>query len=352
MNAAADIDRLAAALDAALVDRRTVERFESSWLEPAMRWSSAVWAAAVALGPAELTDTMRAQGLALAARPVFVCGAHRSGTTLMHDLLDGHPALAVLPSEASWFGNFRERMARLPADEAASLLGQAWLRRLVNPNNQPPFWLLGRDSAGRYVAFARRLLAWLPNGPAPRPDAWPLAAVALACAGEANGVTRWVEKTPGTERHIDRIRADFPDAKVIHVVRAPQEVAASHKALIGRADDSATGMAPALWALIRSYRIAGHRARRESPARYHIVRYEDLIARRGPVMSEIADFLGIASHEALLHPTTAGLATATNSSFADGGDRRPPRFTLREHVLLAMAAACYRALPAMESPPG
>jgi hypothetical protein len=347
---AAIID-LEAALDAALVDRRSVERFHATWLEPATRWSRAIWDAAVALGPADITDATQAQGMALAARPVFICGAHRSGTTLMRDLLDGHPALAVLPSEASYFGDVQQRMTRLSADDAASLLGQIWLRRLVNPNNQPPFWLLGRSSAGQspYLDFARRLRAWLAAVPAPSPGAWPLAAVALGYAGRREGVARWVEKTPGTERHLDRIWSEFPDAKVIHVVRAPRDVAMSHKALIRRADDSATGMAAALRALIRSYRIAARRGRRESPGRYRIVRYEDLVARRAGVMNEIGDFLAIAPHDTLLRPTAAGLATAKNSSFAELENRAPLRFTLRERILLAAATACYRALPAAET---
>lgn len=354
MSAPANIARLEAALDAALVDRRTVARFQSTWLEPAMLWSSAVWEAAVAVGPVDMTEATRAQGMALAARPVFICGAHRSGTTLMHDLLDSHPALAVLPSEASWFGDLERRMSRLSVGRAASLLGQSWLRRLVNPNNQPPFWLLGRssDDESPYLDFARRLLAWLPPGPEPRSGAWPLAAVALAYAGEPGGIARWVEKTPGTERHLDRIWAEFPEAKVIHVVRAPHDVAASHAALIRRANDSATGMPAALGALIRSCRIAARRAPREPRGRYRVVRYENLVARREQVMSELADFLAIAPHETLLRPTTAGLATAKNSSFADDGDRPPLRFTLRERILLAVATACYQAIPAAESAPG
>ena len=346
--ALADIVDLEAALDAALVDRRSVSRFHATWLEPAIRWSSALWDMAVALGPADIADTTRAQGSSLAVRPVFICGAHRSGTTLMRDLLDGHPALVVLPAEASYFGDLQRRMARLSADDAASLLGQTWLRRLANPNNQPPFWLLGRSSAeaSPYLDFARRLLAWLSACPAP------LAAVALAYAGRLDGVTGWIEKTPGTERHLDAIRAAFPEAKVIHVVRAPRDVAASHKALISRADESATGMPAALGALARSCRIAARNVRREPPARYRIVHYEDLVARRDQVMSEIAAFLAITSHEALLRPTIAGLATVKNSSFPDEGDRLPPRFTLRERILLAVATACYWSLPAAESAPG
>ena len=354
MSAPTDIARLEAALDAALVDRRTVARFESTWLAPATRWSNAVWDAAVAIGPAGITGALRAQGGALGARPVFICGAHRSGTTLMHDLLDGHPALAVLPSEASWFGDLERRTSRLPVEEAASLLGQTWLRRLVNPNNQPPFWLLGRGSGAEspYLEFARRLLAWLAAGPETRQGAWPLVAVALAWAREPGGIARWVEKTPGNERHLDRIWAEFPEAKVIHVVRAPREVAASHKALIRRANDDATGMAAALGALIRSCRIAAYRARHEPAERYRVVRYEDLVARREGTMRGIADFLAIAPHGALLDPTTAGLATAKNSSFADDGHRPRPRFTLRERVLLRVATACYRAIPATETAPG
>jgi hypothetical protein len=348
LSALADIVRLEAALDAALVDRRTVTRFHPTWLEPGIRWSQALWEAAVALGPADIADTTRAQGLSLAARPVFVCGAHRSGTTLMRDLLDGHPALAVLPAEAGYFGDLQTRMARLPDDDAASLLGQTWLRRLVNPANQPPFWLLGRSSAERspYLEFARRLLAWRAAG------LEPLAAVALAYADGVGGLMRWVEKTPGAERHLDTIWAAFPEAKVIHVVRAPRDVASSHKALISRADDSATGTLAALVALMRSYRIAARRARSKSPARYRIVRYEDLVSRREDVMGEITDFLAIAPHEALFRPTVAGKPTMKNSSFADNGNRAPPRFTSRERVLLAAAAACYRALPAAESAPG
>lgn len=348
MSALADIVRLEAALDAALVDRRTVARFEATWLEPGIRWSQALWEAALALGPADVTDTTRARGVSLAARPVFICGAHRSGTTLMRDLLDGHPALVVLPAEASYFGDLQTRMAHLPDEQAESLLGQTWLRRLANPHNQPPFWLLGRSSGAHspYLDFARRLLAWLSACPEP------LAAVALAYTGKLDGVLGWVEKTPGTERHLDAIWAAFPDAKVIHVVRAPHEVAASYKALISRADESATGMSAALGALARSYCIAARNARREPPGRYRIVHYEDLVTRRDQVISEIAAFLAVAPHEALLRPTVAGLATAKNSSFPDEGDRLPPRFTLRERILLAMATARYRSLPAAASAPG
>src|SRR6478736_6624366 len=39
-------------------------------------------------------------------RPVFICGHQRSGTTLLQNLLDGHPQLLLLPSEATYFTSF------------------------------------------------------------------------------------------------------------------------------------------------------------------------------------------------------------------------------------------------------
>jgi len=41
------------------------------------------------------------------ARPVFICGHHRTATTLMRQLLDGHPELLVLPSEGTYLTSFR-----------------------------------------------------------------------------------------------------------------------------------------------------------------------------------------------------------------------------------------------------
>src|SRR5271156_6389735 len=40
-------------------------------------------------------------------RPVFICGHHRSGTTLLQRLLDSHPQLVVVPGEGTLFSSFK-----------------------------------------------------------------------------------------------------------------------------------------------------------------------------------------------------------------------------------------------------
>ena len=70
-------------------------------LARAREWSEAVWSEAERLGPFPISRKQITCGLDLASRPVFVCGVHRSGTTLVRDLLDGHPALAVCRPKAA-----------------------------------------------------------------------------------------------------------------------------------------------------------------------------------------------------------------------------------------------------------
>jgi hypothetical protein len=330
-----EIVQLENALDAALVDWRTVGRFEPGWLAAGIRWSKAVWDFAAIRGGIETG--------AFAANPVFVCGAHRSGTTFLRDLLDGHPHLAVLPAEAAYFGPLRMRLARLDPHAAARELGELWLRRLANPVNQSPFWLLGRTSpvGSPYVDFARRLIGGL--GTRINYDSTqPLVAIARAYAAGRETVY-WVEKTPGTERYLSAIWREMPEARIIHIVRDPDAVARSYRMLLRRANGDATSFGRALYHLIGSYRTAAKLARYAPADRYRLLRYEALVADTGTAMRAAADFLGIPMHDCLLHPSVAGLAAESNSSHQGGG--MPVRLSAPDRMLLAVARHYFRSIP-------
>jgi hypothetical protein len=133
LRSADEIVALEAALDERLGDHAAIWRSSEPWLDLARQWSAAVWARADDLGPAVLPPDAVERGLALAACPVLVCGAHRSGTTLTRNLLDGHPALAVLPAEGSFYTSLERRLARLAERERAAEMG----RVLAAPAGQP-----------------------------------------------------------------------------------------------------------------------------------------------------------------------------------------------------------------------
>src|SRR5262245_48798608 len=110
-----------------------VRHTTASWktlIDAGTRWSEAVWGEAESIGPIVVSREEEELGLALAQRAIFVCGAHRSGTTLLRDLLDGHPALSILPSEGSFFTSHATPLGRLTGPEQLHFLACEWVRRL------------------------------------------------------------------------------------------------------------------------------------------------------------------------------------------------------------------------------
>jgi len=337
------IVELEAAL-ARLLERGDGARPDPAWLACARRWSAAVWEHAEQMAPAPLTAEAVERGLALARRPVFVCGAHRSGTSLVRNLLDGHPALAVLPSEGTFYTHIERRLAGLSPHGQAAEMGQEWLRRLANPGNQPPFWLLGRSGAeaSPYVEFARELAAWWPllrERAGDRRGLWPLVAVVLAYAERigAGGAVRWVEKTPTNEQNLARLWAEFPEARVIHLVRRPEDALASHKAVMGARWRPGREVAAIYRNLTRSLRIAHQQLRAAPPERYLLLRYEDLAGNPAEAAGRLAVFLDIDPLPSLLEPTVATLPVRPNSSFADDRQRAERRLTRLERAVLTLA---------------
>lgn len=289
-------------------------------------WAAAVWQAAESDAPLDLSPEEISRGLVLARRPVFVCGVHRSGTTLMRDLLDGHAALSVLPSEGTMFTNLEGHLSRLPRREWLPFIGREWLRRLANPIYQQPYWLLGRSSAERspYVEFARALITWwalVAEHLEPETSAWPLTAVALAyahCTNKLNASLRvryWVEKTPNNEDFLERLRLEFPGAKLIHMVRHPFAVFASHRQGARNGKIRLRGVKRILDQMDRSYRTAAALRGDVQREWYRLVRYEDLLANTRETMELIAAFLDIEPLPTLLQPTANEQPTLSNTSF-------------------------------------
>lgn len=303
----------------------------------AVTWSGAVWSVAEAAGPLILTASEIERAFAIARRPVFVLGVHRSGTTLTRDLLDHHPALAVLPAEGTMFTNFEWHLQRLEPGDWPRFLGREWLRRLANPINQHPYWLLGRSSGegSPYVDFARALMAWWPLVEATlqrRISSWPLVAIALAYAHCTTGfltVRRWVEKTPTNERFLTRLVAEFPEAKLIHLVRHPYAVYASHRRAARCPGGPSNDGNRILHQMRLSYQEATNRSGRPASDSYLLLRYEDLLEDTAASVNQMAAFLGIQPLPVMMQPTANGIPTPSNSSFGDDGvagrlNRRPP----------------------------
>ena len=231
-------------------------------------------------------------------RPIFVVGHRKTGTTLVQELLDGHPQLAVLPGESNHFNTFLPRdPARIAVDAQ-----RWWLLRLITPSGIPPFWALGEDR-GAYAAFTARLLGLVEANPGR--DVLGMGAVALAPGDRA----AWVEKTPGHEHRLAAILEAYPQARFVHVVRDPRSVAAAIVRL-DRATEQPTDLVDVGLTIRRSFEAA------DPGDRYLVVRYEDLVGDPEPVMRRVAGFAEIEWSDSLLTPTVGGMAATSNSAWS------------------------------------
>jgi hypothetical protein len=216
---------------------------------------------------------------------VVIGGSPRSGTTLLRRLLDEHPAFAGGP-ESSLFLPARIDVARLahgygiPGPELAHLL---------------------RDSTSQTAfidAFAARYLA-------------------------ARGRRRWVEKTPLNIHHLAWIRAHFPEAPIIHLVRDGRDVVCSMRQHPDRR------WVDGRWVLSDRRRSVTECARRwasstgagmafRSDPGYLEVRYEDLVGDPTAALTALLRFLGEPVDDAVIAATRAGAATGAWAG--DDGD--------------------------------
>jgi len=296
----------------------TAHNDRASLLRDLAAYTAAVVADARARGPVVPTREEREHQRAWLDQPVFICGHHRSGTTLLQELLDSHPQLVVLASEATYFTSFSDlaRGGRTPA--LLDGFAREWIARFVDPNLAPHF-RLGRSDEERQppLDFTRRLFGWHEalETEAPKGFAALLALIsAYASVVPTPAPRRWVEKTPLNEFHVARLRV-FRAAKFIHVVRDPLLAFASLRAAYergGRAREfDACEHAAALG---RSLRAAHRNARRLGEC-YLVVRYEDLVTDVSREMERVRGFLDIDAHALLEVPTVGGVPVAANSSF-------------------------------------
>jgi hypothetical protein len=292
----------------------------------ACEWSAAIWAEANKLGPLPLTGQQMDEGLTLARHPVYICGVHRSGTTLLQNLLDGHPNLVVLPSEGTFYTELESKLNTLPGREQISFLASEWIRRLANPVNQSPYWLLGRSTASHspYVGFARYLITWWEAFDHKKNRLAPHLAVVLAyatCTGKLHA-KHWVDKTPNNERFLNRIWKETPEAKVIHMIREPVAALNSRKTM-----EPSLIVHRGLLDMKMSFRIAVKQPQLNN-ASYMLLRYENLCDEPEAILEKLGLFINIPITASLNQPTVAGIPVKANSIFAN---RSPAGKILKPH---------------------
>ncbi len=253
--------------------------------------------------------------------PFFIVGCGRSGTTLLQTLVDNHPNIAV-PPESHVYARF-------------GCIAHTW-RDLAQPQNRRR--LIGallRD------AFIRewRLDVSVDDVEArlPQPSFAGVVEALFSLYAERHGAGRWGDKTPGHIRHLRAIRRDFPDAKLIHLVRDGRDVAEAMRRMIFY-PVTACGVGRVWRDEVRHWDAY---CADEGAAGTLVVRYEDLVTDPRATVSAIFRFLG--------EPKIDTVATYSRSSLSRELDAQGPwHSSLRQGISASKIGAYRRAFTPRE----
>jgi hypothetical protein len=213
--------------------------------------------------------------------PFFIVGADRSGTTLLVVMLDRHPDVAI-PSEGHFIPPLWRQRRRYGADDRIENLDRFLYDLLSHPSFR--HWSLPAES-----------IRW-ELGSIECPQFAVAIAAAYAAFARSQGKTRWGDKTPEYVGHIPLLATLFPEARFVHMIRDPRDVALSTLDLNKLHRHAATSAY--FWA--RKIRRAREAEKWLGSRRYHEVRYEALVSDPRSELQRLADFLALPFDERML----------------------------------------------------
>jgi hypothetical protein len=232
-----------------------------------------------ALTPRRLTEARRfSRNVAGVAEPPFavpfICGATRSGTTLLRLMLDSHPDVAI-PGETHF---------------VVPMIKQTWRR--ARSADELAAMIVASERWGDFQLDEGELRTTL-NAVDPLNCADAVRAFYRLYAGQ-HGKERWGDKTPGYVRSMRLIQKVMPEARFVHMIRDGRDVALS---LIPRSwGPSTIPEAAGKW------RQRIEVARRQQPYLNHYieVHYEELLTDTESVLQRVAAFLDLEWDPAML----------------------------------------------------
>ncbi len=212
--------------------------------------------------------------------PMLV-GCGRSGTTLIRNVLDGHPDLAVT-HEAHFIGPMGSQRNRYETSDGLDI--EAFLDDLYRDSN---FVRQGVDRGELHKVLAAEPPATYADG---------VRSVFAAYARD-QGKDLYGDKTPGSVTQMKMLADLFPEAKFIHIIRDGRAVALSY---MERPEWGPSTAAEAAhhW---RNRVLRGRRAGSELAGRYLEVKYEDMVSNPEGTTRRMCDFLGLDYHEQMLN---------------------------------------------------
>lgn len=226
------------------------------------------------------------------SNPIFITGPDRSGTSLMFALLASHPNIAMVRRTNMWRWFYRQHGDLSdPANFEQCLTALLRYKRLEHLSPEPErirreFWQ-GEPTYGRLFALFHQHHA------------------------ERAGKSRWGDKSLHTEHYADEVFTEFPNARMIHMIRDPRDRYAS---VLKRYDGATRGIPSTTGRWLASTRAA-KRNLQAYPGQYLAINYETLASQPEATLQQVCAFIGESYTPAMLLMQGAPEHQAGNSSF-------------------------------------
>src|SRR5438067_745537 len=257
----------------------------------------------------------------LPARPVFVVGSPRSGTSILTWCLGHHPNLFPVP-ESGWMGDFAVNVAI--AYQIGAARDDYSILSAMEIQADELFTAFGHSINGLILRHrkdleTKRETRTIERKIEPR---W-LEATSTA----AGPKRRWVDGTPEYSLHICGLRKLFPEARFVHLVRDVQAVVRSmlnfHRTagiqLVANEEDAYSYWMRTVKGCLLAERAYG-------PNVVWRVSYADLLDQPGATMRSLLDFLGEPYEEKCLAPLELRInSSAVPAEFKADGPPAGPR---------------------------
>jgi hypothetical protein len=254
-------------------------------------------------------------------RPIFILGAHKSGTSLLRALFDNHPDVFTVPVEAHFFENmawwvdyaYRRTLPARITRNGFIERAMAWMRA-YNTSADPEADSIAKDIFDE-TEFRTALGRLLPAAP---PDQEPVAyfeaftgAIYRAIWREPlDPARRIVEKSVENAEYAHDLYTLFPEARFIHIIRNPYANLVSIRKYKGGKRYPWIG--PAIRSLYNANYFL-YRNRRLLP-HYYQIKYEDLVRAPEPLIRTLCSAVELDFRGSMLRPTFLGKPWGGNST--------------------------------------
>ena len=252
---------------------------------------------------------------ALYERPVFLLGCHKSGTSLLRSLLDGHSQLFSLPKESHFFQAsglpvsypFRSQIG---ANQSELFSLKGYENFLLKENSQRIQFSDNREFMYDVDSFSEKYQAQVSDGS--------LKAKFIRYENsiiESSGLDQDFSQTSLVEKSVEHMEFFpllfnmFPAARFIHIIRNPYAVVSATRQM------KFVEKYPLILPIITALGISFQSSVKNNffPAQYLVLKYENLVRKPKAVLDDVCAFLRIEFENIMLSPTVGGKAWGGNS---------------------------------------